>query len=64
LISDDDPRFAINLDETGFKAFESVRSKGAKVVVSTAFNGKPVYEEVTGSHFVSALVASTLTDDV
>jgi hypothetical protein len=63
-ISDCDPRLIINFDETGFGASKSGRSKSAKVLVPMSFKGKPVHEELSESHFVSALGAMTLAGDV
>jgi hypothetical protein len=54
----------INLDETGFGASKSGRSKSARVVVPISFQGKQFREEVSESHFVSVLAAVTLAGDV
>jgi hypothetical protein len=63
-VSEYDPHLVINLDETGFSASKSWRSKSARALVPTDFEKKPVREEVSESHFVSALAAMTLTGDV
>jgi hypothetical protein len=63
-ISDYDSHLVVNLDETGFGASKSGLSKSAKVVVPVSFQGKPVREKVSESHFVSVLAAITLAGDV
>ena len=55
-----DPRLIINIDETGFGASKSGRTKSQKVIVPVTFEGTPFYKLKEEKRHVSCLAATTL----
>jgi transposase len=58
------PHLILNLDETGFGASKSGRTKSRKVIVPSTFLKTPVFKEKTDSHFVTALCAISAAGDM
>jgi hypothetical protein len=63
-MSDISPHLILNLDETGFGASKSGRTKSRKVIVPNTLHGIPVFKENVESHFLTAICTISLSGDV
>jgi hypothetical protein len=63
-ISDISPDLILKLDETGFGASKSGRTKSRKVIVPNTLHGTPVFKKNVESHFWTAICTISLTGDV